>query len=603
MYENLKHRKLTARSAHFTCPSKNNTYTEVRRSPYYYGDLLKKGDSKEQSLKHHHHHHHHHESQLQHKCPKPVTTNVKPEPVYSNDFRYFDSNVNPFYIEEEIGDDDSTANRQRQMYETAFDSKICDSTQQDTVTNQAIEPPSFHHCPYDPAFYGSLEDQKCSLKRLIRTKGRRNNIESSVDSLTQHFTDLDIASQSTLLLSYSSASASASTSTVPLPQSVSSHLNDSFDSLTESSPKANQGRTNNLIESHNPRSRLMTDNHNINGNNIDNSSNNNNSHSKRKNINKVGSRHPHQKNTVAAHYYNDNSRLSDNVNNIRPKNCQSVSKILEIKSRPRERAGSGKSSSTESITSGSGGSLESIRSSTSEGNRSTTSTDSHQSSSMSSHSSDSAAGNGGFPLTINFPLGNRFLSQTKMHVLSPISDKSFQEMPSENSEVPDMNRPCDSSRASPEETERVTVNVEREQKHTNILHKTKRRPLPNQNIVSLNNSFSSGDAESYLCSDSGISMESASDKAKLSLNNDFSDLPFDMPKLRRRRLQQIQSLQSSVQDTSSNATSVDLKELPFDMPKIRRKLRSSSTQENIESAFCTASATTTVPHEDQLGEC
>jgi SH2 domain-containing adapter protein B/D/E/F len=71
------------------------------------------------------------------------------------------------------------------------------------------------------------------------------------------------------------------------------------------------------------------------------------------------------------------------------------------------------------------------------------------------------------------------------------------------------------------------------------------------------------------------------------LPQDLTDLPFDMPKLRRRRAtQQVRKqLQKSrcpkfepfrfLQDiiTSGSATSVDLGELPFDMPKLRRRLR------------------------------
>lgn len=80
-------------------------------------------------------------------------------------------------------------------------------------------------------------------------------------------------------------------------------------------------------------------------------------------------------------------------------------RIFEIKSRPRKdlflnkrskdllgRRIRHKYSSTESMTtSSSGGSMESIKSSTSEGNRSTSSSESRQSASLSSHSSDSGS--------------------------------------------------------------------------------------------------------------------------------------------------------------------------------------------------------------------
>lgn len=82
-------------------------------------------------------------------------------------------------------------------------------------------------------------------------------------------------------------------------------------------------------------------------------------------------------------------------------------------------------SSTESITtSSSGGSMESLRSSTSEGNRSTTSSESRHSSSLSSHSSDSGA-------KIRYPARLNMMLHSKLHVLSPISDKSLQDPTSE----------------------------------------------------------------------------------------------------------------------------------------------------------------------------
>lgn len=82
-------------------------------------------------------------------------------------------------------------------------------------------------------------------------------------------------------------------------------------------------------------------------------------------------------------------------------------------------------SSTESITtSSSGGSMESLRSSTSEGNRSTTSSESRHSSTLSSHSSDSGA-------KMRNPPRLNMMLHSKLHVLSPISDKSLQEPTSE----------------------------------------------------------------------------------------------------------------------------------------------------------------------------
>lgn len=100
-------------------------------------------------------------------------------------------------------------------------------------------------------------------------------------------------------------------------------------------------------------------------------------------------------------------------------------------------------SSTESMaTSSSGGSMESLRSSTSEGNRSTTSSESHHSTSLSSHSSDSGP-------SLSYPLRAPLILHTKLHILSPISDKSSQEPGSETSDI--NNRNNNSQKVSPDE--------------------------------------------------------------------------------------------------------------------------------------------------------
>lgn len=219
--------------------------------------------------------------------------------------------------------------------------------------------------------------------------------------------------------------------------------------------------------------------------------------------------------------------------------------ILEIKGRPRRF----KYSSTESMaTSSSGGSLESIRSSTSEGNRSTSSCESRRSSSLSSHSSDSTGSGTGFHPSINC-LNTRVFQQNKLNILSPISDKSSQEPCSETSEN---NKNNNSERASPEE---AITPVGESQK--------KRRTPQNRNLINLGLCF---DQEIHQGSDSGISIESRIGKNNTS--DLTEDLPFDMPKLRRRRMQE-----PLPQDTSGSATSVDLRDLPFDMPKLRRRLR------------------------------
>ncbi|XP_014089679.3 serine-rich adhesin for platelets isoform X1 [Bactrocera oleae] len=257
-------------------------------------------------------------------------------------------------------------------------------------------------------------------------------------------------------------------------------------------------------------------------------------------------------------------------------------------------------SSTESIaTSSSGGSMESLRSSTSEGNRSTSSSESRNSTSLSSHSSESGSS------SVALPLRAPIVVHSKLHILSPISDKSSQEPASELSE---QNK---TQHTSPEEITQIgqqlqtgshtsTLNVEitkpLQQTSTDILKKKK---LPaNKTLLNL--------TDEIIGSDSGISLHSREDsKLSAGIQNfslsklnfpqsdkvnesstsaaataahscgvpkDLRDLPFDMPKLRRKKALQQEAC------TSGSATSVDLGDLPFDMPKLRRRLRTNQTE-------------------------
>lgn len=274
---------------------------------------------------------------------------------------------------------------------------------------------------------------------------------------------------------------------------------------------------------------------------------------------------------------------------------------LEFKLRTsRRRVGY---SSTESMaTSSSGGSMESLRSSTSEGNRSTSSSESRHSTSLSSHSSDSGGTN--CYHHHQQPSLPGFLTHhaTKLHILSPISDKSSQEPASETS---DNNRNNNSQKASPEEgvtlENNVTASNNTNATNTNAVTSPmdtsfkKRRAPQNKNLINLAlQSSSSGDAE-IQGSDSGISIESRAGikckpfgfhLLKPQLDNinfvdnepELSDLPFDMPKLRRRRL-----LMQQDATTSGSATSVDLRDLPFDMPKLRKRLRCTQSTESSAS--------------------
>ncbi|XP_058803483.1 uncharacterized protein LOC131671233 isoform X2 [Phymastichus coffea] len=260
--------------------------------------------------------------------------------------------------------------------------------------------------------------------------------------------------------------------------------------------------------------------------------------------------------------------------------------------------------STESMAmSSSDGSMESLRSSTSEDNRSTSSSENAHSSSLSSHSSDS--GRAGCiqnkpqlklvePNLVGFP-GHH---APKRHILSPISDKSSQEPSNETSN----NNRNNNSRKSSSEDCQMSLNIN--PTTTPIEYSFKKRRTPqNKNLINFAlKSSSSGDTEIH-GSDSGISIESKAGIKCRSLNfhsfkqqpnqqssqltvqqqafndlkqsaldseMDLMDLPFDMPKLRRRKMF-IQQQQDAA--TSGSATSINFKDLPFDLPKLKRRIR------------------------------
>lgn len=192
-------------------------------------------------------------------------------------------------------------------------------------------------------------------------------------------------------------------------------------------------------------------------------------------------------------------------------------RVFELK---RSHSGRNYSSTESIVTSSSGGSMESIRSSTSEGNQSTTSTESRHSSTLSSHSSDSGP-------SIVRPLRVPTLIHPKLQILSPISDKSAIEPVLENQ----------SPKQTPDENGEKIIedNIDKD----NV--KQKKRQAPSKTLLLIGRDEIQG-------SDSGISLHSRDDKGKLSalcdnkidnatgLPQDLKDLPFDMPKLRRRRI-------------------------------------------------------------------
>ncbi|XP_053612145.1 uncharacterized protein hwt isoform X2 [Plodia interpunctella] len=262
-----------------------------------------------------------------------------------------------------------------------------------------------------------------------------------------------------------------------------------------------------------------------------------------------------------------------------------VGPIMEFKGRPSVTRPRRKYSSTESMaTSSSGGSMESLRSSNSEGDRSSSSSESRHSSSLSSHSSDS--GNVPFTKSHHMQLSGFGHHPNKLHILSPISDKSSQEPASETS---DNNKNNNSQKVSPEDVDTGNNTI---QTTVEIVAKPKRRALQNRNLLNLTFRHSiTGDSE-IQGSDSGISIHSRegvdsrnaftnfksnnTEESRKDDDVDLSDLPFDMPKLRRRRAE----------------AEADLRSLPFDMPKLRRKLRGQSLQLNndFEGAISNASS-------------
>ncbi|ALC49203.1 CG43921 [Drosophila busckii] len=276
----------------------------------------------------------------------------------------------------------------------------------------------------------------------------------------------------------------------------------------------------------------------------------------------------------------------------------------------------------------SGGSMESLRSSTSEGNRSTSSCESRHSSSLSSHSSESgnnsASGSNSNSSSLAFPLRAPQLLHSKLHILSPISDKSSQEPASEQS----AQQPIDGATSSSSNQQHFIGDAQQQLTRGAGGGATVAGRAPNKALLQL--------ADELLGSDSGISLHSREDgkpqassslalqrltlpKLQLTshdavkqdangaagstaatltaagagagaaaaaggatttanaLAQELRDLPFDMPKLRRRKtlLQQQEAA-----CTSGSATSVDLGELPFDMPKLRRRLRANQAEIN-----------------------
>lgn len=243
-------------------------------------------------------------------------------------------------------------------------------------------------------------------------------------------------------------------------------------------------------------------------------------------------------------------------------------RVLQLKQNSRRARQ--KFSSNESMTSSSVGSMESIGSDTSEGNCSTSSTESHLSASLSSHSSDSSS-------IRNYSMRAPVIVHANMNVLSPISDKSLE---------PTLEM---LENGAAKKNLQLSIAVGDEASGSQMCstatsaadQKAKRRYLQNRASLLLKDEIQG--------SDSGISLQSRDEiksknlalhnfnshqaaqhlifnNSELSLPEDIANLPFDMPKLRRNKVPELQC-------PSGSATSVDLGDLPFDMPKLKRRLR------------------------------
>ncbi|KAI5722727.1 hypothetical protein M8J76_012724 [Diaphorina citri] len=177
-----------------------------------------------------------------------------------------------------------------------------------------------------------------------------------------------------------------------------------------------------------------------------------------------------------------------------------------------------KYSSSDSMTSSSN-SLESINSSSSNNSRSN---------SISSHSSDGAS-------TFNIPIHP--VRHTKLNILSPISDKSFMEQSSEH---------------DGHKTTTAVIIEDKKPSPDTSNNKCKKRVLQNKNLPN--------QIENHQGSDSGISVESKNDLFK-----DFNH-PFDQTKIGKKRESDTNNSQRR-----DSINSIDIQDLPFDMPKLRKK--------------------------------
>jgi SH2 domain-containing adapter protein B/D/E/F len=199
---------------------------------------------------------------------------------------------------------------------------------------------------------------------------------------------------------------------------------------------------------------------------------------------------------------------------------------------------------------------------------------------MSSHSSDSSRDLRKMPFPRCAPLG---LLSNKFNILSPISDKSQQEPGSETSENkkyvffsslirrlfnhPSLNvfRNNNSQKTSPEEVAKEsTPSMQTDELPWDSVKP--RRRLQTKNVINQQTN-----SETLQASDSGISIAS----------RHLENLPFDMPKLRRRLAGAATTSSATSSSANSVASTSKVENLPFDMPKLRRR----NLRSNLDSKF------------------
>lgn len=271
-------------------------------------------------------------------------------------------------------------------------------------------------------------------------------------------------------------------------------------------------------------------------------------------------------------------------------------------------------SSTESMaTSSSGGSMESIRSSTSEGNRSTSSSESHHSTSLSSHSSDSGP-------SISYPLRPpSIVLHTKLHILSPISDKSLQEPCSEQSDNNRNNINNNNNNKIPTPDEIISLSsstmttttaaITMTNNKTNSRNSKTRIPQ-NKTLLTIKGKNHGGDGcvgrkmidlfagdKEIQGSDSGISLHSRDDSKSRSAFHQFISSSSSATTTNTNNIiltsrgEQPSSSSSIVavigNNTITQLPQQELNDLPFDMPKLRRRNKILLQQvSNIPSFLC-----------------